>query len=775
MATEEYVVDVLVKGADVGAEELVKLAESADKASISTDKLTGKTKANLQWIDEQTGVVKKLVVEDGKLVSATESLNTAQAKASGAAKELAGELKKQDAATKELSTSSSGLGLSFSKMFAAIGAAQALTKFTKDVLASVEAIGQARTSLTAYTGSAAQAQAVLTTLQGAVGVTSSSLGGMTQAFATLQTSTAYLNVNAERIASILTNASNAMRAGGASAKEAAAGTNEFAKAMADGRITGQEFQEIQAKYPELARIITQETGMSAESIKVLGISSETAANALDKASEATKAKAEGTLTLRDRMNELIDTTAKAIDEFDKQTDASKILGKGITALFEAVGILFKALRPLVEFIGGAAITAIKAMATAVNALTEAIRWVVDKVKSWFTEEQKLTSEINKSTDAINKKAEASKKAAQASEQAANAAKKESGAIQEVAKSNDQAARSASSAKKELPLQSNSNTMLVNDTMYYDDYAKTSNGITTISGMRASGGPVSAGKSYIVGEEGPEVFTAKTSGTIIPNGGSGSSVGRGGGYNPSVEYLRESVTLLREIAAGVSKLTAVSAATGDAISSAVSAANDNGENVSGTSAINNFGVTGPTVAEAAPAAASSPSYSTPSTVTEAATAANLANTSNGMITKYAREYAALLAKNITGDPTDKQRVNNYLNAERYINSVPSELQSYVKDLAGTMMPRFRSGGSFTVPGIGSGTPDSKLVSMQVTPGEQVEVKTRAQMQEDARNGERQSSGGNTFIVNVETKDADSFKRSEKQILREFVRNAAKAVA
>lgn len=45
-------------------------------------------------------------------------------------------------------------------------------------------------------------------------------------------------------------------------------------------------------------------------------------------------------------------------------------------------------------------------------------------------------------------------------------------------------------------------------------------------FRADGGPVSAGKSYIVGEKGPEFFTPNSSGTIIPNnklGMSGSGV------------------------------------------------------------------------------------------------------------------------------------------------------------------------------------------------------------------------------------------------------------
>lgn len=41
--------------------------------------------------------------------------------------------------------------------------------------------------------------------------------------------------------------------------------------------------------------------------------------------------------------------------------------------------------------------------------------------------------------------------------------------------------------------------------------------TAISGFRANGGPVSAGSSYIVGERGPELFTAKRSGYVHANG------------------------------------------------------------------------------------------------------------------------------------------------------------------------------------------------------------------------------------------------------------------
>lgn len=42
------------------------------------------------------------------------------------------------------------------------------------------------------------------------------------------------------------------------------------------------------------------------------------------------------------------------------------------------------------------------------------------------------------------------------------------------------------------------------------------------GARAGGGPVASGTSYLVGENGPEIFSPSASGTIIPNGGGGGA-------------------------------------------------------------------------------------------------------------------------------------------------------------------------------------------------------------------------------------------------------------
>jgi len=63
----------------------------------------------------------------------------------------------------------------------------------------------------------------------------------------------------------------------------------------------------------------------------------------------------------------------------------------------------------------------------------------------------------------------------------------------------------------------------------------------LAGFRADGGPVGAGGAYVVGEEGPELFVPRSSGSIVPNGAMGSSGGGSSG-----------VTVNYNIAAGVSR-------------------------------------------------------------------------------------------------------------------------------------------------------------------------------------------------------------------------------
>ena len=64
----------------------------------------------------------------------------------------------------------------------------------------------------------------------------------------------------------------------------------------------------------------------------------------------------------------------------------------------------------------------------------------------------------------------------------------------------------------------------------------------ISGARAEGGPVNSGRSYLVGERGPELFVPGSSGSIVPNDAMRSG---GGGGGPSVN-------ITYNIAAGVTR-------------------------------------------------------------------------------------------------------------------------------------------------------------------------------------------------------------------------------
>lgn len=74
-------------------------------------------------------------------------------------------------------------------------------------------------------------------------------------------------------------------------------------------------------------------------------------------------------------------------------------------------------------------------------------------------------------------------------------------------------------------------------------------IKNIAGARAAGGPVSGGKTYLVGERGPELFTPNTGGQIIPNDrlGSGRGFASGGmAVRVTGEFLQRGKDLLAVI-------------------------------------------------------------------------------------------------------------------------------------------------------------------------------------------------------------------------------------
>lgn len=71
------------------------------------------------------------------------------------------------------------------------------------------------------------------------------------------------------------------------------------------------------------------------------------------------------------------------------------------------------------------------------------------------------------------------------------------------------------------------------------------GIPKLSGTRAAGGPVVGGRTYLVGEKGPELFTANRTGTIIPNGGNARIGGNGGGLSVGALHIHASPGMSEE--------------------------------------------------------------------------------------------------------------------------------------------------------------------------------------------------------------------------------------
>mgnify|MGYP003671231939 FL=1 len=69
--------------------------------------------------------------------------------------------------------------------------------------------------------------------------------------------------------------------------------------------------------------------------------------------------------------------------------------------------------------------------------------------------------------------------------------------------------------------------------------------SVFGGGRATGGPVSSSKSYLVGERGPELFVPNSNGSIVPNNRLGGSSGQT--ININVSGAIDPVGVARQIA------------------------------------------------------------------------------------------------------------------------------------------------------------------------------------------------------------------------------------
>lgn len=738
---EDVVINVFSKGTDIVESEFLKLAEGADKVSVSTDKLTGKVKGTIETIDKQSGIVKKLVVEDGKLVSATESVVKV--------------MQQQDTATKQVTVSTDGLSAAAGKFLVAIGAYQLIKNATMAIIEHMGAVQAVNAQLMGLTNSTAQYNAASLAFQAASNGNVTVMAAMVSSFAELQTIVPASSLNVEHFAATMGAAANAMKATGADAKGVSDGIAQLSKAMSDGRITGEEFAALYVKFPALGKTLADSLGMSIETMSKLGISTQAATKALLDKQDQLKKTADANMTLTQAIESLKDAFFKELDQLNKNYDLYQNVVNVIKAFIQAVGVL-------------------------IGVLATLFKWLSDIAAALGL----IATRGNDATNAINKQTAASNAQASAANSAANALNRQAAATGAVNAAN-------SAGKSNYAPNSNPNSSYRSSvpepeyTRKLNQYGNEYNVATEVK-YRASGGPVRKGSPYIVGENGPEFFVPGASGNIIPNGDAGSLAGVSGGASSAdrvsaVDIVAEGVgraleSPLKAVSETLDSILAV-LKSAQAQASAASASAGGNAALPGTSAINNYQQNGMV------AAVSDSFVSSGGTKTgTGSTGTAPATVDYTKIRSYAVTLADLIKRyqnNLWADPTFKftRTQQSYAAYMNYLDTIPQGILEQVKVLAGSLLPATmsgftaRTGGSFRVGG--STGADSKLMQMMVSPGEQVDVRTRRQVANDEAMSVG-NGGSPTIIFQISTPDADSFQRSDKQVLREFAVKVNKAL-
>jgi len=309
----------------------------------------------------------------------------------------------------------------------------------------------------------------------------------------------------------------------------------------------------------------------------------------------------------------------------------------------------------------------------------------------------------------------------------------------------------------------------------------------VAGARASGGPVTGGKTYLVGENGPELFSPNSSGMIIPNGGSSTGSAQqlqaaNSNYDAtrSQRMLEDSLqaalgvhfeslrAIGNETNVKLDKLIELGTQTANAttsLNSTVETANANGSTASGTSAINNFGIGGVQTGTEVTAPSSIPAYAPPSS-------GGGSSGGGSSVGYWVGQLAKALTDEVTGLRAGNQSRVNWVRSQipgDILDEVTVRARRQVFGAGNSATINFRTGGQFVVPG-GTGV-DSKVIPIRATPGEEVNVRTRKQVRDEENTGGQR--GGDTFIFQVSTPDANSFRQSETQVMREFLRRASAA--
>lgn len=731
---EDVVINVFSKGTDIVESEFLKLAEGADKVSVSTDKMTGKVKGTIETIDKQTGVTKKLVVEDGKLVSATESVVKV--------------MQQQDSVNKQVTTSTDALTAVAGRFLIAIGAYQAIKNATMAIIEHMGAVQAINAQIQGLTATTAQYNIASAAFQAASNGNTTVMAAMVSSFAELQTVVPASSLSITQFTATMAAAANAMRASGADSKAVADGIKELSKAMSDGRITGEEFAALYVKFPQLGKTLAESLGMSIETMSKLGISTQAATKALLDKQDALKQNADANMTLTQAIEGVKDAFFKELDQLNKNYNLYQNVVNIVKVFIIAVGQL-------------------------IAVLAQLFKWLSDVATALGL----ISTKANEATAAINRQTAASNAQASAANSAASALGKQAAAQASVA-------NSSSGSKTGYAPNSNpdssyrSSVPEPNFSYKRNGYGNEINTPTEIQ-FRASGGPVRRGSPYIVGEEGPEFFVPGASGSIIPNAGSGTALGTGGSSSAArvaaIDIVAEGVGRalegpLKTVNETLDAMLAILKAAQASASSVGSGSLGSGSNgvLPGTSAINNHVATGQVIGSAAGnAGVTSGNFGS-------AGGGGGSSGEYGNIRSYAVKLADLIKRyqgNLSTDPNFQfsRTQQSYAAYMSYLDTIPSNILEQVKVLAGSLLPTTisgftaRTGGSFRVGG--STGADSKLMQMMVSPGEQVDVRTRKQVRDDEQGGGRPAASVYVSMT-VQTTDADSFRKSKKQVMREL---------
>lgn len=851
--TEDYVINVFDKGTEVVDAHFEQLAASADKVSISTDKMSGKVKKTIQVTDEQTGAVRKLVIEDNKLVSATEQVTRSLNQQDSAAKSVTNTLSQTDRAIQTVNRALAGL-VTAGAVKSIISQADAWTTYANQL----KAVGVEQSKL-------AKTQSDIADIARR---SNTDLSATNELYVALTRNSKQLRASQSDVAKVTETINKAFALQGGSSQSAAAAIKQLNQAFASGTLRGDELNSVIEQAPVLARIAAKEFTGTADGIGRLRemaekgqVSTDRLFRAIKNASgeiEASFAKSTTTVgqsltNLQTSITQYIGNTNNATGVTTALAAAINYLAQNLPAIADGVIVLagawvtyriavaaagaataaasaLTAASPLGRVVillgtaaaGFVALTAATAdgrkaigeyVTSTVSGLQTVGKWLVDTAKYFIdlgtsatTAVKNIGSEIEETfTDAVmTVKSWYDSAVNFITVRFPNGVKDALRAVANYFTDTFNSIVSTISGAMDRAIAYVKN--VINSIMSAIRSAQSAianiggggNNSNSYGGERAGGGPVSRNKTYLVGENGPELFVASRNGTIIPNGSeAGSSFNMQAG-NDNLQSARQLiadgvrdatnellVSVDKEIKTGVGYLKLIADNTAAAASSAKTTADavSSSSSSSGFSNINNFGQDTISKSNAISTNVIAASDGHPSSGGGNRGGGgggngvpDMGNYPLSYIQRWAKEYA-----NYFNEQRRGLRYKNELEAQYAANrwlraTVPSSAHGDVQEMSNQYKiatqvganVQFRSGGQFTVPG--STGADSKRVTMDVSPGEQVDVRTRKQVRDEESDGE----GGKVvqLTFNVYTPDADSFRRSQKQISRDLMRQLSK---